>query len=137
MKERKIKMRPEEVKDFVYEASKCDFDIDALNETSIEIQEADEAGNKRKETIDCFVLDGVLYINELDMEEDNVDQKIGYFNSKHSLIILNDNTYNSYYIGAQYVSNTAETILNIVNYAFILLGMAIVVILVYRHKEKI
>lgn len=28
MKERKIKMRPEEVKDFVYEASKCDFDID-------------------------------------------------------------------------------------------------------------
>ncbi|MEE1258200.1 MAG: HPr family phosphocarrier protein [Lachnospiraceae bacterium] len=28
MKERKIKMRPEEVKDFVNEASKCDFDID-------------------------------------------------------------------------------------------------------------
>ena len=28
MKERKIKMRPEEVKDFVDIASKCDFDID-------------------------------------------------------------------------------------------------------------
>ena len=28
MKERKIKMRQEEVKDFVNEASKCDFDID-------------------------------------------------------------------------------------------------------------
>ena len=28
MIERKIKMRPEEVKDFVNEASKCDFDID-------------------------------------------------------------------------------------------------------------
>lgn len=28
MKERKIKMNPDEVKDFVYEASKCDFDID-------------------------------------------------------------------------------------------------------------
>lgn len=28
MKERRIKMSPDEVKDFVYEASKCDFDID-------------------------------------------------------------------------------------------------------------
>ncbi len=28
MKERKIKMRPDEVRDFVYEACKCDFDID-------------------------------------------------------------------------------------------------------------
>lgn len=28
MKERKIKMRPEEAKDFVNVASKCDFDID-------------------------------------------------------------------------------------------------------------
>lgn len=28
MKERKIKMTPDEVKDFVNEASKCDFDID-------------------------------------------------------------------------------------------------------------
>lgn len=28
MIERKIKMKPEEVKDFVNEASKCDFDID-------------------------------------------------------------------------------------------------------------
>lgn len=28
MKERKIKMTPNEVKDFVNEASKCDFDID-------------------------------------------------------------------------------------------------------------
>lgn len=28
MKERKIKMKPEEVKDFVDVASKCDFDID-------------------------------------------------------------------------------------------------------------
>ena len=28
MKDRKIKLRPEEVKDFVYKASKCDFDID-------------------------------------------------------------------------------------------------------------
>ena len=28
MKERKIKMTPAEVKDFVNEASKCDFDID-------------------------------------------------------------------------------------------------------------
>ena len=28
MIERKIKMRPEEVTDFVNEASKCDFDID-------------------------------------------------------------------------------------------------------------
>lgn len=28
MKERKIKMKPEEVKDFVNAASKCDFDID-------------------------------------------------------------------------------------------------------------
>ena len=29
MKERKIKMTPEEVKDFVNKASQCDFDIDA------------------------------------------------------------------------------------------------------------
>lgn len=28
MKERKIRMTPDEVKDFVNEASKCDFDID-------------------------------------------------------------------------------------------------------------
>ena len=28
MKERKIKMTPEEVKDFVNKASQCDFDID-------------------------------------------------------------------------------------------------------------
>ena len=28
MKERKIKMKPEEVKDFVNKASQCDFDID-------------------------------------------------------------------------------------------------------------
>lgn len=28
MRERKIKMTPSEVKDFVHEASKCDFDID-------------------------------------------------------------------------------------------------------------
>lgn len=28
MRERKIKMKPEEVKDFVYKASQCDFDID-------------------------------------------------------------------------------------------------------------
>lgn len=28
MTERKIKLRPEEVKDFVYKACKCDFDID-------------------------------------------------------------------------------------------------------------
>ncbi len=28
MKERKIKMTPEQVRDFVHEASQCDFDID-------------------------------------------------------------------------------------------------------------
>lgn len=28
MKERKIKMNPADVQDFVYEASKCDFDVD-------------------------------------------------------------------------------------------------------------
>ena len=28
MKEKKIKMNPTQVKDFVYNASKCDFDID-------------------------------------------------------------------------------------------------------------
>lgn len=116
---------------------KCDFYIDALNETSIEIQEIDGSGNKRKKTIECFVLDDILYINELNTEEENVDHKFGYFNSKHSLIILDDNTYNSYYLGTQYVSNAAKTILNIVNYSFMLLGVFIVVVLIYRHKEKI
>ena len=28
MKERKIKMKPDEVKEFVYKASQCDFEID-------------------------------------------------------------------------------------------------------------
>ena len=31
MKERKIKMTPEEVKDFVNKASQCDFDIDIFS----------------------------------------------------------------------------------------------------------